>query len=214
MVGKFITCEGGDGCGKSTQLGLLFDALFNAGVDAVRTREPGGTEGANAIRKLLVEGDYPWDGVSESLLHFAARRDHVEKLIKPRLERDEWVVCDRFVDSTMAYQGYGYELDKEFIEQLHKLTIDNFKPDLTLIFDIDVEQGLKRTRSRGDAEDRYEKMDVSFHHRLREGFLAIAENDAQRCVLIDAVGSIADVHANVITTVNNRFGLSLKTVDV
>ncbi len=173
----------------------------------VRTREPGGTEGANAIRKLLVEGDLPWDGITETLLHFAARRDHVEKLIKPRLERGEWVLCDRFVDSTMAYQGYGYELDKEAINTLHTLSIDSLLPDLTFIFDIDVEQGLERARGRSDSEDRYENMDISFHKRLREGFLDIAKNNSQRCVLIDGSDTIENIHKNIIRIMSERFGV-------
>jgi dTMP kinase len=145
--GKFISFEGGEGTGKSTQLTRLAERLAEAGLEVVRTREPGGTEGADAIRELLVTGATDrWDPVSEVLLNYAARRDHVERVIKPALARGEWVVCDRFADSTMAYQGYGYELGTDLIETVHRATLGDFNPDMTIIMDFAPAEGLARAR--------------------------------------------------------------------
>lgn len=213
--GRFITFEGGDGAGKTTQIGLLCDALFAAKVDYIRTREPGGTEGGNAIRELLVTGSADrWDAVTETLLHFAARRDHVEKLIRPALAEGKWVVCDRFADSTLAYQGYGHGVSHAFIQALQEQTLEGLAPDLTILLDVDPEAGLKRTGSRADndnKENRYEGMGTPFHKRLREGFLAIAKEHDGRCVVIEAAQKVGEVHASVIEAVNNRLQLNLKT---
>lgn len=188
--GKFITFEGGEGSGKSTQVPRLAERLTGAGIIVTLTREPGGTAGADAIRALLVEGDAGrWDAKTEALLHFAARRDHVTRVIEPALAGGDWVVCDRFIDSSMAYQGYGHELGAEFIHALAGLAIGDFRPDLTLVLDIDPEIGLKRAGKRGDTEDRYESMGIDFHRRLRAGFLKIAEAEPGRCTVIDAGGS-------------------------
>jgi dTMP kinase len=192
--GLFITLEGGEGSGKSTQARRLHATLEALGHEVTVTREPGGSPGAEAIRTLLVTGDVDrWDGMTEALLLFAARRDHVERTIKPALDSGHIVVCDRFIDSTMAYQGYGHDLGRETVEQLSGMVLGEFKPDLTLILDLPVEDGLKRAVSRGGDEQRYEDMDVAFHHRLRDGFLDIAKREPARCRVIDSSGSEEDV---------------------
>ncbi len=206
----FISCEGVDGSGKTTQLQFLCDALFAAKIDYVRTREPGGTEGGNAVRSLLVEGEPDrWDPLSETLLHMAARRDHTKRLVAPSLAQGKWVITDRYADSTLAYQGYGHGVDHALIETLNQKVTERRMPDLTLIFDLDAEAGLARTQQRGDLEDRYESMQLTFHKRLREGFLEIAEANKQRCVVVDASKDIATIHATVLETVNQRFNLKL-----
>jgi dTMP kinase len=197
-AGKFITIEGGEGAGKSTQIRLLAEWLGGQGIAVVTTREPGGSPGAEAIRKLLVEGATDrWDAPTEALLHFAARRDHLAKTVWPALGRGQWVISDRFADSTMAYQGYGHGLGRAPIEQLYAVAVGDFRPDLTLILDIPVELGLKRALARAGGETRYEKMDVAFHQRLREGFLDIAKREPARCRLIDAHGTIDEVQARL-----------------
>lgn len=203
--GRFITFEGGEGAGKSTQLKLLAEALARAGIEVVTTREPGGSKGAEAIRALLVTGEVDrWDAQTEALLHTAARRDHLVKTVWPALERGAWVVCDRFADSTLAYQGYGHGLTKDFILGLTRLAIGAFTPDLTLILDLPVEEGLKRAGGRGGAEDRYERMDTSFHERLRQGFLDIAGREPDRCAVIDASQSLDGVHQSILAVVKGR----------
>ncbi|CAA7617933.1 dTMP kinase [Magnetospirillum sp. UT-4] len=203
--GRFITFEGGEGAGKSTQLKMLADALAAAGTPAITTREPGGSEGAEAIRALLVTGDVGrWDGQTEALLHSAARRDHLVRTVWPALDLGTWVLCDRFADSTVAYQGYGHGLPVSFIESLTRLAIGDFAPDLTLILDLPVEAGLARAGHRGGAEDRYERMGVAFHQRLRQGFLSIAERQPGRCVVVDATGTPEQVHDAVMAAVRGR----------
>ena len=207
--GRFISFEGGEGSGKSTQLKHLNAALEQCGLTTVVTREPGGTEGAEAIRRLLVEGEpNRWDPETEMLLHVAARRDHMARLIAPALARGEWVLCDRFADSTMAYQGFGHGLDQDMIRSVQVASLPNIRPDLTIILDIPVDIGLARAGARRGDEDRYEKMDITFHERIRQGFLSIAETEPERCVLIDATSSMEQVTGAVIETVCNRYGLS------
>ena len=208
--GKFITLEGGEGAGKSTQVPLLAESLRGAGLDVYETREPGGSPGAEAIRKLLVTGaPGRWDAMSEALLHFAARRDHVETVIAPRLAAGTWVVCDRFADSTLAYQGYVQGLGREAVEALHALTLGDFAPDLTLILDLPVELGLGRAAARGSGEDRYERFGPDFHTRLREAFHDIAARAPKRCVVIDGTGERAAVQAALRAAVGTRLGLNL-----
>lgn len=203
--GQFITFEGGEGAGKSTQLKMLAEALERAGIEVVTTREPGGSPGAEAIRGLLVTGAVDrWDAHTEALLHTAARRDHLARTVWPALERGAWVICDRFADSTLAYQGYGHGLPKDFITSLTRLAIGDFKPDLTLILDFPVEEGLKRAGGRGGAEDRYERMGLAFHERLRQGFLEIARQDADRCTVVNAAASLDDVHQSILRAVKSR----------
>ena len=206
--GRFITFEGGEGAGKSTQLRLLADSLREAGLTVVTTREPGGSPGAEAIRALLVSGEVErWDGITEALLHFAARRDHLVKTVWPALERGAWVISDRFADSTLAYQGFGHGLDPEVIASLYRVAVGHFSPDLTLVLDLPVEQGLERAVSRGGAEDRYERMGFGFHRRLRQGFLGIAASSPLRCAVIDATLSAERVHADIMATVRARLSV-------
>lgn len=211
--GRFITLEGGEGAGKSTQIRRLAEALAARGLPVRITREPGGSPGAEEIRALVVSGEPGrWSAVTEALLMTSARRDHVERTVWPALAAGEWVLCDRFFDSTMAYQGYGHGLGPERIAALQALALDGFRPDLTLILDLPVEVGLRRAAVRaagvagagGDAEDRYEQMDRDFHKRLRDGFLAIAEADPARCAVIDADRTVDEITSDLVATVEQR----------
>ena len=217
--GKFISLEGGEGAGKTTQIKMLADTLKAAGFDPVITREPGGAPGAEMIRSLLVEGDIDrWQPMTEALLHFAARLEHVRETIAPALEEGQWVVSDRFSDSTIAYQGYGHDLGQETMARLHELVLGGFQTDLTLILDIPVEAGLARAGKReagkieaGESagEDRYERMDLDFHRRLRDGFLDIARRNSKRCLIVDAEQAADQVHTLIREIVQNRFGVDL-----
>lgn len=207
--GRFITLEGGEGGGKSTQVFRLAEKLRRLGLPVVTTREPGGAEGAEIIRKLLVSGDPGrWDAMTELLLHFAARRDHLRRTIWPALERGDWVLSDRFADSTMAYQGYGHGLGRPVVEQMYTLVLGDFRPDLTLILDLPVTEGLRRSEDRG-GENRYERMDVAFHERLRQGFLEIARGEPQRCVVIDATRPMEAVTDAIAAAVGSRLSVAL-----
>ena len=206
--GRFITLEGGEGAGKSTQIALLKECLEANGLSVLVTREPGGSKGGEDIRTLLVNGDTNrWEPLTEALLNYAARHEHLEKVILPALTKGTWVLCDRFADSTMAYQGYGHGMNREVIRRLHRLVVDDVAPDLTLIFDMPVEVGLERASSRGEGEDRYERMGIEFHKRLRQGFLDIERKDPARCKIIDASGDIGAVAMAVTAEVSERFGL-------
>lgn len=208
--GRFVTLEGGEGAGKSTQLRLLADALRAAGLEVVATREPGGSPGAEQIRELLVNGAVGrWDAVTEALLHFAARRDHLTKTVWPALDRGSWVVSDRFADSTRAYQGYGHGLDLATIDRLYTVTVGDFAPDLTIVLDLPVEAGLRRAADRAGGEDRYEKMDLGFHRRLRDGFLAIARAAPERCLVVDADRPVAEVQRSIRVAIGERLGAPL-----
>ncbi len=208
--GKFITFEGGEGAGKSTQVGLLARTLEAKGMDVLTTREPGGTEGAEEIRDLLLNGDLErWHGKTEALLHFAARVEHLDKTIFPALEAGVWVICDRFTDSTMAYQGYGHCLDINCLARLQEFAIADASPDLTLLLDLKVEDGLARAFARHGNEDRYERRDADFHRRIRKGFLRIAENEPERVRVIDAADDVDSVHRTVKAAVRERFEVSL-----
>jgi len=207
----FITFEGGEGSGKSTQLRRFLEFLHRQGIDAISTREPGGIEGAEEIRRLLVEGaPGRWDGLTETFLHMAARREHLAKLILPALAEGKWVLSDRFADSTMAYQGYGHGVDTDLIGNLYRMVGGDLQPDLTLILDLDVGEGLARAAQRNDGEDRYENMDQAFHERLRLGFKTIAEVNPGRCKLIDASGNVVEVGARIIAAAKVRFPSDLK----
>jgi dTMP kinase len=207
--GRFITIEGGEGTGKTTQVGLLVAALGRAGLTARATREPGGSPGAEAIRRLLLEGEGGrWDAVGEALLLVAARRDHVTRLIEPSLSQGMWVVSDRFADSTLAYQGYGRNLALDELGALHRFALGAFAPDLTLILDLPVEVGLARAAARPIPADRFERLERGFHERLRRGFLRIAEAESARCVLIDASGDPQTVHRAALDAVEQRLGVA------
>jgi dTMP kinase len=203
---RFITLEGGEGSGKSSQSPLLAAWLRAQGHDAIETREPGGTPGAEEIRSLLVQGEAGrWTPMTEALLHFAARRDHVAKVIRPALARGAWVVSDRFLDSTLAYQGYGHNLGRAPIELLRKLVLDDFAPGLTLLFDVPVEIGLARAAARHAADARYESMGFDFHNRVREGFHAIAAAEPERVATIDGTRPLAAVAEAVRAAVRLRY---------
>lgn len=208
--GCFITLEGGEGGGKSTQARRLAGALRGVVEEVVLTREPGGSPGAEQIRSLLVDGEvYRWDSITETLLHFAARRDHLVTTVQPALARGAWVISDRFADSTLAYQGYGYGVAKRDIAEIYRICIGDLKPDLTLILDLPVEAGLARAAGRGGSEDRYERMDVSFHERLRQGFQEIARAEPDRCAIIDATLGEDAVHEEIMAAVRARLALPL-----
>jgi dTMP kinase len=198
-LGRFITLEGGEGAGKTTQSDLLAAALAERGAAVLRTREPGGSPGAELLRGLLLGGSIDWSPRAETLLHFAARAEHVAKVIQPALDAGTWVICDRFFDSTLAYQGYGQGADKTFISEQIRLL--GMKPDLTLVLDVPEPVAADRRRGRGGDVDRYERLDAAFHARVRQGFRDIALADPERCVLLDASGDIQAVHTAIMTAV-------------
>ena len=203
MRGRFITFEGGEGAGKSTQVARLAAWLRASGMDLVQTREPGGSDGAEQIRNLVLNGSAErWSPMTETLLMYAARADHLERTIRPALEAGRWVLCDRFADSSRAYQGAGGGVAQSFIEQLDATVVGRDQPDLTLIFDLPVEIGLARALGRGGgSEVRFESKGEAFHQRLREGFSAIAAANPDRCRVIDAGGDADAVFARVLEAI-------------
>lgn len=209
---RFITLEGGEGAGKSTQLRLLAQAFADAGIATITTREPGGSPGGEAIRGLVVTGAVDkWHPTTESLLFMAARFDHLATKIQPALEKGEWVLCDRFYDSTYIYQGMAKGVGGEWLDQLYRQLFANTAPDLTLLLDLPPSIGLKRADKRGNvAESRFEQMALDFHETLRAGFLKLAKDHPERIKTVDATKDAAAVHAAIVTTINTRFGLSLK----
>lgn len=210
--GRFITFEGGEGAGKSTQVRRLVAALRDRGIDVQATREPGGSPSAEEIRSLLVTGAPDrWTPMAEALLLNAARKEHLERLIRPALEEGRWVVCDRFADSTAAYQGYAQNLGLDVTSQLERLVVGDTRPDLTLILDVPVDSGLERAASREikdqAGETRYERFSPRFHEKLRQAFLDIAKAEPERCIVIDAQRPEADVAKDVLAAVTERLGL-------
>jgi dTMP kinase len=200
----FITFEGGEGVGKTTQIRMLQEYLEEQGIKSIATREPGGCESAETIRAMVCEGeDDKWDGISETLLYSVARHEHLRKVICPALENDKWVICDRFADSTTVYQGMGRGIPRENIIAIHKIAIGNAWPDLTIILDLDPEIGLSRTDDRleGAHENRFESLDISFHHRVRDGFLRIAEENPDRCRTVNADICIDALHAKIVSII-------------
>ena len=187
MAGKFITFEGGEGAGKSTQAGLLTSSLEKRGIEVVLTREPGGSPGAEEIRKLLVEGEPErWAPLTETLLFLAARSDHIARLIGPSLEKENWVVCDRFSASTLVYQGITRGVGIETVKALQDTIPGMIYPDLTIVLDVDPKIGLKRAGARPeDLESRFEKFDAEFHDTLREAFRELARAQGNHCVMVD-----------------------------
>jgi dTMP kinase len=205
---RFITLEGGEGAGKSTQARRLADTLCARGIDSIVTREPGGSPGAEDIRKLLVEGEPGrWDGAVEAMLMFAARADHLAHTIRPALVRGQWVICDRFSDSTYAYQGVGRGVPLQRLREIQNVAIGDFSPDLTLILDLPVEAGMKRIGARTHAENRFEKFDQEFHERLRQFFRELAAREPERCVLIDASAPPERVSDAIWRAVADRLGI-------
>ena len=202
--GRFITLEGGEGAGKTVQAARLRDALEARGVSTVLTREPGGSPGAEEIRRLLVSGPVErWEPLAEAMLHAAARRDHVLHTIEPALERSDWVISDRFVDSMIVYQGYGQGADLEVLERLSELSLGGFAPDLTVVLDIPVAEGLRRAGARAES-NRYERMGTEFHERVRQGFLARAQTDPERFAVVDATAEPDTVGRAILRVVLER----------
>lgn len=207
VAGRFITLEGGEGAGKSTLARALADALEARGHAVDVTREPGGTENAEQIRSLLVSGEPDrWSSLSEALLLYAARVDHLDRRIRPALNSDTWVICDRFSDSTRAYQGAAGRLDRDRLNRLHQLALDGFEPDLTFILDLDPAIGMERTRQRGEDATRFEKQDLSFHAALREGFLDIAAAAPYRCAVLDATQPPQELAQAALAVIDSRLG--------
>ena len=203
--GRFISFEGGEGVGKSTQIRRLARTLGEAGVETVTTREPGGTEGAEAIRALVTEGAADrWSPLTETLLFIAAREDHVERLVRPALEDGIWVLSDRFMDSTRVYQGLAGTLGLEMIDGLHQRIFGDMKPDLTLILDLPVEIGLARRRGGGEV-NRFDRMVTSFHETVREGFLGLANLEPARFEIVDAMPGEDEVAADIAELIKRRF---------
>jgi dTMP kinase len=200
MTGRFITLEGGEGAGKSTQAKLLAAALTDRGLPVLQTREPGGAPGAEVLRGLLLDASVAWSVPAETLLHFAARAEHVERTIRPALNAGMWVVCDRFYDSTMAYQGYGLGADRDMIATL--TTLVGVHPDLTIILDVSEAVAVERQLKRGMDADRYERLDASFHRRVRQGFREIAQMAPERCVVVSADGTEQEVHTALIAALS------------
>jgi dTMP kinase len=206
--GRFITFEGGEGTGKSTQAAILARRLESLGIGVLFTREPGGSPGAEVIRHVLLSGAAKALGPeAEAMLFAAARDDHVKCAIQPALEAGRWVVCDRFADSTRVYQGALGQVDARLIKGLERVSIGDLSPDLTLVLDLPVEAGLERRAQRsGDAKpDRFEAEGMEFHQKLRQAYLALAAREPQRCVVIDASGGKDDIAKRIWAVVDARF---------
>lgn len=203
--GRFITLEGGEGAGKSTQAAVLEAALRERGIAVLRTREPGGAAGSDILRELLLSGRHEWSPLAEVMLHFAARAEHIECTIRPALAAGTWVICDRFADSTMVYQGWGQGADRNIIRQLTEMM--NLTPDLTLILDVSVEMTQARLAGRGSVADRYERLGPSFFSRIREGFLAVAAREPLRCRVVSGEMPQAQVSTALLGVVKATFAL-------
>ena len=202
--GLFITFEGGEGAGKSTQAARCAEHLSSRGLEVVVTREPGGTPTAERLREMLLDGGIELAPLEQVLLLYAARHNHVERVIRPAVERGAVVICDRFSDSTRSYQGAAGGVSAETIESVESLVLQGFGPDLTLVLDMPVDAGFERVRSRGEAADRFEAADRSFHESLRRGFLEIARREPERCRVIDAARGIEAVWTDVRDAVEAR----------
>ena len=206
MRGQFITFEGGEGAGKTTQAERLAKALNNAGIETLLTREPGGTFGAEAIRDLVLSGSSErWSGLTELLLMYAARLDHVEKLIEPALDRGVWVISDRFTDSSMAYQVYARGLGKDRVEAVHKAVLDDFEPDLTILFDMDPVMAMKRVETRGEDISRFDAESIDFHKVLRDAFHHIAGNNKERFRTINADADRDAVQTQILFAITQKY---------
>ncbi|MGH6834085.1 MAG: dTMP kinase [Methylocella sp.] len=215
--GSFITLEGGEGVGKSTQIGHLLRNLKKAGMEAIGTREPGGTPGAEILRKVLLSGGVARLGpAAEALLFAAARVDHIDNKIEPALAAGTFVICDRFADSTRAYQGARGQLDPRFLRALERVTLGDVRPDLTLILDLPVAEGLARAAARRgaeDAPDRFDREDLEFHESLRAAFLAIAAAEPGRCAIIDAARAEEDVAQKIFEVVSSRIIAPVQAIE-
>ena len=201
---RFISFEGGEGSGKSTQIKLLAKKLAKYG-DVITTREPGGTIEAEIIRNLLVKGKKnKWSGIVETLLLYAARKDHIDKIIDPSLKKNKWVLCDRFKESTLVYQGYAKNVDIDLIKKLDKIITNNLTPGLTFILDIDPIIGLKRSKRKSNTETRYENMSLGFHNKIRKAFKAIARLNKKKFILINANQDINLIQDIIWNEVSNK----------
>ncbi len=201
---RFISFEGGEGSGKSTQIKLLAKKLSQYG-DVITTREPGGTIEAEVIRKLLVKGKKnKWSGIVETLLLYAARKDHIDKVIAPSLKKNKWVLCDRFKESTLVYQGYGKNVDIDLIKKLDKMITNNLTPSLTFILDINPKIGLKRSKRKSNTETRYENMSLTFHNKIRKEFINIAKSNKKKFILIDANQNINQIQNIIWNEISNK----------
>ena len=201
--GLFITFEGIDGSGKSTQSQLLYDALNDLGISVIQTREPGGSIGAEIIRSLLVSGDTDrWSAETEILLFTAARRDHLEKTIEPALTKNQIVICDRFVDSTRVYQGVARADLRQTVDELHSIIIKK-EPDITFIIDTDPEKSLTRGLARNSGEDRFEEFGLEFQKKLRNGFSELSKTEKSRCHLINGMRSKEEVSNDILNIVKD-----------
>lgn len=211
LKGKFITFEGGEGVGKSTQSKLLVEELNKKGIKAVWTREPGGCDDAEEIRKLIVSGSANrWDGITELLLIYAARRVHTEKKIKPLLKDGVTVISDRYFDSSLAYQGFGHNLPIENVETIRKIVLEDFKPDVTIFLDMDTEAALMRTNKRGD-KNRFEDMELSFHKKVKDGFEYMLSKENERFIRIDVANiTINELNKIIINKLTNYFDYKTK----
>jgi dTMP kinase len=201
--GRFISFEGGEGAGKSTQVKRIAAAIASSGHRVICTREPGGSEGADILRELLLSGRHEWAPLAEVMLHFASRAEHVARVIEPALAAGDWVVCDRFADSTMVYQGWGLGADRRIIGDLTAMI--GAKPDLTLVLDVSVATTQARLALRGAAADRYEILGAAFFERIRAGFHHVAASHPDRCVLLSGEGTVDDVTASLTTALRQRF---------
>lgn len=207
MTGRFITFEGGEGCGKTTQSRMLAAHLRGMGHEVVTTREPGGTAGAEIIRNLLLtnEGD-GWNPRAEALLFAAARSDHVEKLIRPTVEREGWVVCDRYLDSSRAYQGGGGGLSEEDLLDLHRIGSEGFLPDMTILLEVPPDEVARRLELRdAGVNDRIGGRDPEYHAKVADAFRSFADREPQRFLRIDAVGDAETIHARILAEVTKSF---------
>lgn len=206
----FIVIEGVDGAGKGVQSRLLRQAIADLGLPVLLSREPGGSPGAEEVRRLIVEGAAGrWDSLTELLLIYAARRSHLRDTVWPALAAGTWVVCDRFADSSRAFQGIAGGLGLETVEQVHRLVVGDFAPALTVVLDLDPRLSLERARRRGGGEDRFESKGLAYHQRVRDGFRLLAERSPNSHVLIDASRSIEAVGQDLLTAVRERLGLPL-----
>ena len=211
MAMNFITFEGGEGSGKSTQAKMLHQAFITAKINSLLTREPGGTDSAEVIRNLLIHSETKFHPMSELLLHNVSRFEHAKDVIMPALKNNQTVICDLFVDSTMAYQGYGQKLGRKMPALIHNLLMEGLVPDITFILDISPTEGLHRANM-NNQDNNYEKRGLEFHTRVRDGFLEIANIAKNRCVVINADDSINNIHEIIIDTFNAASGLNLQYV--
>ena len=205
FIGKFITIEGCEGTGKSTQIKLLEKNLKKK-IKVKATREPGGSFGAEKIRKLIFDSNNQnWSPMTEALLHISARSDHLEKTIKPNLKKGTWIICDRFRDSTTAYQGYGNGLKLNVLELMQDSIFEKFHADLTIILDMDVIECLKRVKKRKKGKQKYEKMSIAFHKKIRNGFLKIAKENKKRCFILNANDKEIEINNKILKIINKKF---------